>query len=129
MLERADARAGYGRLLSEVIREAERERLDVRDRVAARERVHRVLHRVGREARAVVAGDVHIVERALELHVDREIDDVVWIAGVRAAHLHEAHARFAVPVPGEHATRLDTSCSRRGSGAAGCGSGPRYLSR
>ena len=79
--------------------EPETERLDVLDVILARERIHGVLHRVGRQTRSVVAVDVHRLERTLERHVEGEIDDLVRIPG--APHLHEPHARLAVAVPGQ----------------------------
>ena len=60
-----------------MIREAAGERLDMVDRILPRQRVHRVLHRVGGDARRVVAVDIDRVERPLELDVDRQIDELV----------------------------------------------------
>ena len=89
---------------------AERERLDVVDRILPRQRVDGVLHRVGREARPVVAVDVDRVERAFELDVDRQIDELVRIAG--PPHLHQADPRLAVAIPGQirHERSGDASC-------------------
>ena len=47
------------------------------ERILPRQRVDGVLHRVGRQARRVVAVGVNRVERTFELHVERQIDDVV----------------------------------------------------
>ena len=77
MLHSADRDARHGRLGHEVIRQAAGERLDVSERILSRQRVHRILHRVGGDARRVVALDVDRVERALELDVDRQVDELV----------------------------------------------------
>jgi hypothetical protein len=107
LLEDADSHARDRRPGHEVIREPQRERLDVIDRILARQRVHGVLHRVGGEARPVVAVDVDGLERALELHVDRQVDELVRIAG--SAHLHQPDARFAVAIPGQFGHRDHTN--------------------
>ena len=85
MLRDAEMRTRrHRRLADEMIREPQRERLDMLDRILPRERVDRVLHRVGRQARRVVALDVDRLERALELHVERQVDDLVAAAGAAA---------------------------------------------
>src|SRR6266516_3980556 len=43
--------------------------------------------------------DVNRLERAFELHVDRCIDNIVWIA--RSPQPDEANAAFAVTVPAQ----------------------------
>ncbi len=53
------------------------ERLGRLDRALPRKRVHGVLHRVGRENLRVVAGGVRRAELALELHLDRQVVQLV----------------------------------------------------
>ena len=110
LLDRTHVSAHHVGLAEEVRREIQRERLYVIDRMVPRSGVHGVLHRVGRQARTVVTVDVDRVELAFHVNVDREIDDLVWIAG--APDLDEPNPRLAVPVRGKHATRPDMSCSR-----------------
>ncbi len=109
MLDGANARASHGRHGEKMRGESTGKRLDVIDRILPRERVDRVLHRVGRDAGTVVAVDVDAIERALELDVDGDVDDLMpdvipsWcpcpLEG--PAHFHQAHARLAVAVPRE----------------------------
>ena len=80
--------------------EPQRERFHMRDRILPGRGIHGVLHRVGRQARGVVAIHVDGVERAFELHVDRQVDDLVRT--VRPPHLHQADTRLAVAVPRQH---------------------------
>src|SRR5215470_1257792 len=87
--------------------QARRKRLDVIDRILPRERVHGVLHRVGRQTAAVVAFDIDPLEGTLERDTEREIDQVVRIG--TAANLHQPHVRFAISVPaqsGHHRARI-----------------------
>ena len=103
-----DANPRDPRFGGEVFGQTQSERFHVVDRIAPRERVDRILHRVGREAAAVVAVDVDGVERAFELDVQRQIHDLVRRRRRRTAHLHEADARFAVAVPGQLGIRIST---------------------
>ena len=99
MFSRGDADPGDRRFDDVMIREPQRELLHVIDRILPRQRVHDVLHRIGRMARGVVAVDVDLLERAFELDVDGEIDELVLGGG--ALDLHQPHARFAVTVPAQ----------------------------
>ena len=92
LFDSADPDARDRRFGEKMIGEPERERLDMLDRILPRQRVDGVLHRVGREARPVVAVHVDGLERALELNLDRQVDQLVRIAGT--PHLHEPDARL-----------------------------------
>src|SRR5262249_39351088 len=103
-LDRVHADLTNGRLTNEMITETQRERFRAGDRLFARERVHGVPHRVGRDARAVVA-IVDRFERSLEPHVERQLRYDVRRSG--AIHFHQPHGGLAVAVPGDaaHAPR------------------------
>ena len=51
--------------------------------------------------------EIHRVERSLELHVNRDVHDIVGASG--PPDLHEPDARFAVTVPREDGHR---ECNR-----------------
>src|SRR5262252_10219651 len=112
LLDDVDMDACDAALEKEVVRQIEREYLDMIEWMLPRLCIDRVLHRVCCQTRAVVAVDIDRVCLAFELHVDCQVDDLVRVA--RASHLDETHARFAVPIPRQHATHPDTSCSRTG---------------
>ncbi len=90
VLDRRDAHVRDGGLRREVFRQPFGERFDVGDRILTGQGIHRVLHRISGQTRTVVAAGVHDFERALELHVEREVDELVRIT--LPPHLHEAHA-------------------------------------
>ena len=84
-------------------REEKPERLWLADRMLRGQRIHGVLHRVGRQDVAVVAVRVRLVVLALEPDRDGEILEVVAIAVAR--HLDEPDARFSVGSLSEHVSR------------------------
>ena len=80
---------------------ADAEAFRVADRFLRRQGVDRVLHRVGRQHRAVVAVGVRLVVVALEADRDGQVAQVVPIGA--APHLDEADARLAIGRLNEHA--------------------------
>ena len=116
LLDRADSHTFNRFLRNEMISECAGECLHALERPLAGEGVYRVLHGIGRDAQAIVAG-IHRVERSFELDVERQVDEAIRLEGVAARGPHdfdEPHVRLAVPVPGNHARLRDRSSSRTG---------------
>ena len=100
VLDGFDARERNAGRRREVPGEPRRERFDVIDRILPGERIHRVLHRIGRQAGRVVTVRVNRLERAFERDAHGQVHDFVRPAP--AADLQQPHVRFAVSIPGEH---------------------------
>jgi hypothetical protein len=102
VLAQIEADAGQpGVAIEKVPREAQAERLGLADRLLRRQRVHRILHGVGREHGAVVAAGVRRVVVPLERDRDREIAQVVAIRPPQ--HLDQPHPGLAVGRLSDHA--------------------------
>jgi len=92
-----DTRAGDLRILpQEVCRQRDAELLDLIDADPRGQRVHRVLHGVGRQHFPVVAGDVRLLEVSFESNRDGQVLHVVPIAVTH--DLDEPDSRLAVTV-------------------------------
>ena len=69
--------------VEEMLGEPEAERLGLADRLSRGQRIHRVLHRVGRQHVAVVAVGIGLVVVPFEADRDRQVAQVVTIAAAR----------------------------------------------
>jgi hypothetical protein len=97
--------------LQEVARQNQAERLRILDRLAGGERVHGILHRVGRQHAAVVAVGIRFVVVTRES--DRKGEVVQVVAVPVPADLDDSHARLAIRRLSEHAALQEAEDQRR----------------
>ena len=101
LLGQIDANPAQKRIpLEKELRQRPPERLGLVDRMLRRQRIHGVLHRIGRQDVAIVAIRVGLVVLAFKPDRDREILEVVAVAVPR--DFDEPDARFAVGRFSEH---------------------------